>query len=333
MTMGQTPQTLPQTQPAPELLHTPRDLDRGSPAYRRARDWGRRFAAYAGYPLARLCGPRPEQAFGVLMYHRITELTAGTPTPSYNVRPGRFRAQLAGLLRAGYRAWPLRKVLECHEEQRPIPRKTFVVTFDDGYANVHHYALPILQELEIPATVFLATAYLDARKPFPADDWPVAGSDVVPPVSWLPLTTQHCRELQASGLVELGAHTHTHQDFRNRPAELYLDMLDCVGVLRDRFQVQEPTFAFPYGTRALGFCAAEMIAAVQAVGARCAFSTDDGLVLPEQNRYEWGRMEVDDYDSGATLAARLGGWTRIFQQFTSRAGRLLRGKSSGSLVR
>jgi peptidoglycan/xylan/chitin deacetylase (PgdA/CDA1 family) len=331
--MAQVPQSLPKPDTAEQLLHPPRDLDRGSPVYQRARDWSRRFAALAGDPLARLCGPRPDQAFGVLMYHRVTELTSGTPAPSYNVRPGRFRAQLAGLLRAGYTAWPLRRVLECHEEQRPIPRKTFVVTFDDGYANVHHYALPILQELQIPATIFLATAYLDSRHPFPADNWSVAGKDVVPPLSWMPLSTQQCRELQASGLIELGAHTHTHQDFRHRAAELYLDMVECLEVLRDRFGVSDSTFAFPYGTRELGFCSPEMTAAVQAAGARCAFSTDDGLVFPDQDRYGWGRMEVDDYDTGASLAARLSGWTRIFQQFTARAARILRGKSARGLAR
>jgi hypothetical protein len=76
-----------------------------------------------------------------------------------------------------------------------------------------------------------------------------------------------------------------------------------------------------------------MTAAVQAAGARCAFSTDDVLVAPDQDRYTWGRMEVDDYDTGSSLAARLSGWTRMFQQWTARAGRLLRGKSTAGLAR
>lgn len=316
-----------------ELLRTPRDLSRGSPAYRRARDWSRWCAALTSIPLARLCGPRFKEAFGVLMYHRVTEVTSGTPAPSYNVPPDRFRSQLMGLLSAGYEAWPLHKVIDYHDEGRVIPRKTFVVTFDDGYANVHQYALPILAELKIPATVFLATAYLDSQRPFPADNWEMAGTDLVPPIAWKPLSTAQCHELQASGFVELGAHTHTHQDFRNRAADLYLDVLQCLEVLKDRFNVEQSNFAFPYGTPALGFCTPEMAAAVQAAGARCAFSTYDGLVLPNQDRFSLRRMEVDAYDTGATLAARLSGWTSLFQQVGTSVMNCVRGKWKSVVLR
>lgn len=331
--MAQAPKPTTPTNTGRDLLRTPRDLYRGSPVYRRARDWSRWCAALTSIPLARFCGPRFDRAFGVLMYHRVTEVTSGMPAPSYNVPPARFRSQLAGLLRAGYQAWPLRKIIDYHDEGRAIPRKTFVVTFDDGYASVHQYALPILEELRVPATVFLATAYLDSQQPFPADDWTMAGTDLVPPIAWKPLSTAQCRELQASGLIELGAHTHTHQDFRGRAADLYLDLLQCLELLKDRFNVEDSSFAFPYGTRALGFCTPEMAAAVQAAGARCAFSTDDGLVLPHQDRYSLGRMEVDAYDTGASLAARLSGWTGLFQHVGTSVVNVLRGRWQSSVVR
>ena len=51
----------------------------------------------------------------------------------------------------------------CRERGLPIPRKTFVVTFDDGYVNNLTQALPILTRLGVPATVFVATAYLDSQ--------------------------------------------------------------------------------------------------------------------------------------------------------------------------
>ncbi|HSJ06809.1 MAG TPA: polysaccharide deacetylase family protein [Longimicrobiales bacterium] len=38
---------------------------------------------------------------------------------------------------------------------------TAVVTFDDGYRSVHDFALPILRDYGIPATVFLATGFID----------------------------------------------------------------------------------------------------------------------------------------------------------------------------
>ena len=40
--------------------------------------------------------------------------------------------------------------------------------------------IPILREHGVPATIFLATAYLDSPDPFPFDDWPWAGAADAP---------------------------------------------------------------------------------------------------------------------------------------------------------
>ena len=106
----------------------------------------------------------------------------------------------------------------------PIPRRTFVVTFDDGYESVYETAWPILKELSIPATVFIVTSYLDSGRPFVFDDWAAAGSAAAPAAAWRPLSTAQCNEMARDGLIELGSHTHTHADFRGRPEEFRRDL-------------------------------------------------------------------------------------------------------------
>lgn len=96
------------------------------------------------------------------MYHRVTDPVPGKPTPTWNVTPERFQEQIGGLLKRGYEPWPLRYALDHHRKGLPIPRKAFVITFDDGYANVYQHAFPVLKRLKAPATIFLATAYLDS---------------------------------------------------------------------------------------------------------------------------------------------------------------------------
>ena len=253
-------------------------------------------------------GPRTRDAFGILMYHRVTERINGIPRPTWNVPPERFEQQLAGLLKRGYRAWPLRRVLEHTKEGCSIPSRVFVVTFDDVYLNVFTRAYPILRKLETPATLFLATAYLDSQQPFPSDDWSAAGSTSAPPESWLPITTEACREMQASGLVELAAHTHTHADFRARPAELLDDLARNRAVLRERFGIDRPTFAFPYGNKNEGFAGPELSRIVRQAGFECALSTEAVLVRPGSDPFDWGRFAAEEHDTTGTLAAKLSGW-------------------------
>src|SRR5207253_4080040 len=97
---------------------------------------GKRAVTRLGSELSQVLGSRAGDRLGILAYHRVSPPAERAPVPTWNVTPQRFRAQLDGLLRRGYRPWPLRQVLENSREGRPIPRKTFVVTFDDGYENV-----------------------------------------------------------------------------------------------------------------------------------------------------------------------------------------------------
>ena len=55
--------------------------------------------------------------------------------------------------------------------QNKIPPGSVVVTFDDGYLNNFTEALPILEEFKIPATIFLATDYMDSGELFPFDKY------------------------------------------------------------------------------------------------------------------------------------------------------------------
>lgn len=292
----------------------------------------RTLRARAGLALASVFsdvfGPREPRAFGILMYHRIADVVPGKPRPTWNVQPERFERQLAGLLRRGWQAWPLKQVLDYLDRDLPIPRKTFVVTFDDGYANNLSQAGPILTKLGVPATLFLATAYLDSKRPFPNDDWSAAGQPGVPTEAWRPLSTEECERLVANGLIELGAHTHTHDDFRGRPDDFAADLTENLRVLRERFGVEKPPFAFPYGTVSEGFAAPALSCLVRDAGLTCALNTEAGIIRPGVSPFAWGRFEAEDHDSPRTLAARLGGWYEVVRNLSRRTLSKLKSRNS-----
>ncbi len=272
------------------------------------KDLGIRAAATAGVGLRALLGSRAGDSFGILMYHRIAPHVPGVPRPQFNVTPERFRRQIVGLLGRGFNVWPLRKVIKYQLHGIAVPSRTAVITFDDGFETVYTRALPVLRELDVPATVFVSTAYLNSASPFPFDSWGINYSGRVPPETFRPMTAAQCRELSESGLVELGAHTHTHQDFRGRTDVFRKDLQVSVDIMRSRFSVEEPAFAFPYGDSRCGFASDKMSAAAKQFGAICSLTTDAELVDLRTDPFHWGRFNIFQWDTGATIAAKLDGW-------------------------
>lgn len=261
-------------------------------------------------------GEKADGRFGILMYHRFAEHRGGGAQPTWNVTPARFREQLEGLLNRGFTAISLAQAIEMAARRQRMPAKTFVVTIDDGYECVYTQAWPILRELKIPATVFLATAYLGTNEPFPCDDWSCKGSHSVAAEGWRPMSLEQCREMHSEGTIALGAHTHTHQDFRNRVAEFAADLGKNVYFLRDAFGIERPPFAFPYGTKSTGFAGGALTEAARAAGVSCALNTESVMADVARDPFDWGRFEAESDDTAATLAGKLTGWFSTLHKFT-----------------
>jgi peptidoglycan/xylan/chitin deacetylase (PgdA/CDA1 family) len=268
-----------------------------------------RQTCIAKFPLALPflpCRKMPHEV-GILMYHRIACRRSNRTFPTSNVTPDRFREQLSGLLERGFVARPLKTLLDWHHKKETPDANSFAVTFDDGYANNLTNALPILQELNIPATVFVATAYIDSTSPFPFEDWKDAGSSHVSLEDWRALTSDECAKLLDSGLVELGAHTHTHQDFRENPDGFECDLLENIRWLQERFGIREVPFAFPFGKRNQGFSGPTLVDAARRTGVICGLTSENEMTNIDADPFSWGRWTASEYDSSSSLAAKLSG--------------------------
>jgi peptidoglycan/xylan/chitin deacetylase (PgdA/CDA1 family) len=131
----------------------------------------------------------------ILSYHGVSERWPAA------VSPDRLRAQLAHLVAHAYRGITFGELLQTRAP------KLLCVTFDDGYRSVIERAFPVLQELGIPATIFVPTQFVGVA---PAS-WP--GTDV-----WL--GTEYEDELAvmpwedlgrlARAGWEIGSHTCSH---------------------------------------------------------------------------------------------------------------------------
>lgn len=269
---------------------------------RRWKTHARRWAAHLCASLQPYLPGPPPGALGILTYHRLTPRIAGLPRPTWNVEPTQFEAQLRGLLDRGFQPIRLQEALAQATQPTTVYRKQFVVTFDDGFANVHQWALPILARLQIPATVFLATEFIDQRAPFPFEDWGPALQSGTDAGSWRPLSWDECHAMRDSGWIELGSHTHSHRRFAGDPAGFTDDLQRSLETLRERLQIEQPTFSFPFGA----FDDSLREVARQS-GMACALTTQTRLVRPGEDPFDWGRFGVHSWDTAATLQAKLAG--------------------------
>jgi peptidoglycan/xylan/chitin deacetylase (PgdA/CDA1 family) len=87
-----------------------------------------------------------------------------------------------------------------------------VVTFDDGTADFVEHALPILERHRLPVTLYAATGFIDEGRPFPGDG--------------LPLSWRGLADACATGLVDVGSHTHGHRLLDRLAADQVDDELD-----------------------------------------------------------------------------------------------------------
>jgi len=98
----------------------------------------------------------------VLLYHRVAELASDPQLLC--VTPKHFAEQLEVVCRHA-RPVSLGELVRGLLDG-VIPRKSFAVTFDDGYADNLHNAHPVLQHYGVPATVFIASGSVGSDREF-----------------------------------------------------------------------------------------------------------------------------------------------------------------------
>jgi peptidoglycan/xylan/chitin deacetylase (PgdA/CDA1 family) len=98
----------------------------------------------------------------VLIYHRV--LAEPDPLLPYEPDAVRFATQM-DILTNAFSVLPLQDAWQ-RLQSGTLPARAVCISFDDGYANNHDVALPILLKKGIPATVFVAPGFLNGGRMF-----------------------------------------------------------------------------------------------------------------------------------------------------------------------
>lgn len=122
-----------------------------------------------------------------------------------------------------------------------LPRGVTALTFDDGFAALHEYALPVLLAHKLPATVFVVAATVTGS------GFPVDWVDTPPPHPMRTLTREQILEMQAAGIA-FGSHSFAHRDLTTLDeATCEEDLRRSRAVLEDLLGREVPFLAYPRG--------------------------------------------------------------------------------------
>jgi peptidoglycan/xylan/chitin deacetylase (PgdA/CDA1 family) len=214
----------------------------------------------------------------VLMYHHVS--SSGGPL---NISPENFESQIQWLARNGY------VTLTTDEFARflhgsPMPRKSVLLTFDDGYLDNYVYAHPVLLRYGLNAVMFLVTGRVHDG-PFRA----IGAQRLEPPRSH-----QACERLvydgradevtvrwsevelmRAAGTFEFHSHTHSHLRWdqlcanpAHKRQNIRLDIEKSKAILTTRLGSGPRHLCWPEG-----YFDADYIDAAQAAGFEYLYTT------------------------------------------------------------
>lgn len=213
----------------------------------------------------------------ILYYHRVEEEAHRSC-----VRPAAFAEQMSHLRSEGYHLLALADVRRHLQASEPFPERTVVVTFDDGFADNYHNALPVLLKEEIPMTLFLTTGYIGTKELPVLRDRPG-----VRPLSW-----EQASEMARNG-IELGAHTLTHPNLTELDdAELRRQVSDCRDRIEEHTGTSVRTFCYPRGD-----FDERVKSAVREAGYELACTTMEGVVTTDTHPFSLRRTFVANDDT------------------------------------
>jgi peptidoglycan/xylan/chitin deacetylase (PgdA/CDA1 family) len=193
-----------------------------------------------------------QEALPVLMYHHVS------PNPGLvTVSPAAFRQQIEALATAGWRT-PSSGELVAFYQGQPLPRKTVLITFDDGYLDNYIHAYPVLAEFGLNAIIFLVTSWIHDGPPRQSAECPshrgckqkiAAGQADEVILRWTEIEL-----MQAAGTCEFHAHTHTHTrwdlqlaETEARCAAMQQELALCQETLSQRLGTGSEHLCWPQG--------------------------------------------------------------------------------------
>jgi len=204
-----------------------------------------------------------------LMYHHIQDKTLAQEKnqTALSVDTETFKSQMRYLKDRGYGVLGMEDLIAFFDEARVLPKKSVLLTFDDGYDDFYRNALPVLNELGIKATVFVPTGLMDNPGY----------------LSWNEIA------LASSSSVLYANHTWSHKNMQTTKEKIEFEIGTADNQLAERSLNSPKVFAYTYG-----LVSDWAKTYLDKLGYKLAFSTRPGSTLCKKQRLELPRVRIGD---------------------------------------
>lgn len=228
----------------------------------------------------------------VLMYHRVGE--AQNPWEArYAIHPIAFAAHMQALAHAGYHAVSIDALMDWLDGGPPLPAGACLITFDDGFRGVRDHALPVMERLGWPFSVFLVSDLIGSH-----DLWT---RNVNPSGTTYPLLDAgEIHDMLCRG-VSFQSHTRSHRSLPSlSDAELVSELGGSRQALAELLGRDVEYLAYPFG-----HLDERVEAAASRAGYRAAFSTQPGFNRTDVNHFRIRRIDIFGTDNPAMLLRKI----------------------------
>ncbi|MBU0544069.1 MAG: polysaccharide deacetylase family protein [Proteobacteria bacterium] len=216
------------------------------------------------------------QIVPVLTYHKFSESRRDKNT----VTASAFEDQMKLLKEKGYRVITLDQLFDFLDFKIQIPRKSVVITIDDGWRSAYDIAFPILKKHGYPATLFVYTGIITGSKR--TLDWNLINE-------------------MANNDIDIQCHTKTHrrlttptekESFKEYFEAIQKELIDAAEIIKIKTNKEVNYLAYPFGdTNHL------VIALLKKQGYKGGFTVNRGGNAFYVNNYRVNRsMIYGDFD-------------------------------------
>jgi len=219
--------------------------------------------------------PRRKGAL-ILMYHSIANNDV-----FFTVELEMFEKQMNYLKNNNYNVIKLSDLVDILEYSKEIPKKTVILTFDDGYQDNYNNAFPILKKYNFPASIFLITGLIGKE---------INNSQNIPLMA---LNWEQIKKMYQSGLIDFQPHTVSHQKFNEMKLdEIKKEIINSKKLIEEELNKKCEFFAYPRG-----WYNKEIINILERNGFKAARTIENGKINKGDDLFKLKRISVNSTTS------------------------------------